>query len=271
MYILLAVLFACSCSAFAQFGTSSLAKDNLTAATTSAQARASDAVLYQVVGDSAQSNGKALLWIYSFYSQLKDSIYDVSVVFGFPAVAASTSSTVNASSAVGTPWVNSDVAMATAELHGGSQFRSANPSAAVVMSLSKGLYPPNPAQTVWLVIYTTSSSALVVAVDSAGNYLGQVSAVNEPLAVPNAVSLSQNYPNPFSASTAISFTLNTQQNVSLAVFNELGQQISTLANGKMNAGAHSVSFDASNLPQGVYFYKLTTGGVTETRQMIIVK
>lgn len=269
--ILLAVLFACSGSVFAQFGSPVKAKDNLSTATTAAQAHASDAALYSVIGDSAHADGTAYAWVHYFYSSSHDSIYAVTVVAGYPVVGASTSSTVNSSNVVGTPWVNSDVAMATAEAHGGSTFRYSNPTAYVSMVLGKKIYPVNPAQTIWLITYSTTTSALVIAVDSAGNYLAQLSGVNEPMAAPSAISLNQNYPNPFSASTAISFTLNTPQNVTLAVYNQIGEQVATLVSGKMEAGAHSVAFDASNLSEGIYFYKLTANGVTQTRRMTVVK
>jgi hypothetical protein len=83
--------------------------------------------------------------------------------------------------------------------------------------------------------------------------------------------LKQNYPNPFNPSTQISFSLAQNGFVTLAVFNLIGQEVKTLINGNMEAGSHSITFDASGLPTGVYIYKLTSPGSTQTKKMMILK
>jgi len=83
--------------------------------------------------------------------------------------------------------------------------------------------------------------------------------------------LNQNYPNPFNPTTIISYDLNKAGNIKLDIFNTLGQKVATLVNGKQSAGAHRVSFDASYLNSGVYFYKLTSCNLTKTRNMILIK
>ncbi|MBD3288669.1 T9SS type A sorting domain-containing protein, partial [candidate division KSB1 bacterium] len=93
---------------------------------------------------------------------------------------------------------------------------------------------------------------------------------DEP-AVPEKMDLAQNYPNPFNPVTTIQFTLAKDQLVNLTVHNVLGQKVATLVNKKMTAGSHSVQFNAMNSPSGVYFYKLTSGDVTLTRKMVIMK
>jgi hypothetical protein len=85
------------------------------------------------------------------------------------------------------------------------------------------------------------------------------------LSVPKVLALDQNYPNPFNPSTTINFTLAEDSHVSLRVFDMLGREVATLANGEMKAGeVHNVLFDASKLSSGLYFYRLetrqTTGG-----------
>jgi len=85
-------------------------------------------------------------------------------------------------------------------------------------------------------------------------------------------SLLQNYPNPFNPSTAISFQLSAISEVTLKIYNVLGQEVATLLNTEtMNEGEHEIQFDASGLTSGVYFYKLTTGTFFETKKMLLMK
>ncbi len=75
---------------------------------------------------------------------------------------------------------------------------------------------------------------------------------------PEVFALDQNYPNPFNPTTSINFTLPEYSTVSMSVFNVLGQVVSTpIVQQSYDAGTHSITFDASNLPSGIYFYRLT--------------
>ncbi|MBK6911196.1 MAG: lamin tail domain-containing protein [bacterium] len=90
-------------------------------------------------------------------------------------------------------------------------------------------------------------------------------------AIVTEFALHQNYPNPFNPETAIRFDLAEASEVTLTVFNVAGQEVATLVNGNMNAGAHSVSFDGANLTSGVYLYRLTAGEFTSTMKMVLLK
>ena len=83
--------------------------------------------------------------------------------------------------------------------------------------------------------------------------------------------LYQNFPNPFNPETSIRFDLAEASNVTLTIFNIAGQEVATLVNGNMNAGAHTVSFDGANLTSGVYLYRLTAGEFTSTMKMMLLK
>lgn len=83
--------------------------------------------------------------------------------------------------------------------------------------------------------------------------------------------LDQNYPNPFNPSTTISFTLPVRDQVTLKVYNMVGQEVATLINGEKQAGTYFVDFDASRLASGVYFYTLNAGSFTSTKKMTLVK
>ena len=89
--------------------------------------------------------------------------------------------------------------------------------------------------------------------------------------VPEALQLSQNYPNPFNPSTRIDFALPEAAQVTLEVYNMLGQQVATLENGFLSAGQHSVSFDATDLSSGIYLYRLQAGDQVLTRTLTLVK
>ncbi len=83
--------------------------------------------------------------------------------------------------------------------------------------------------------------------------------------------LPQNYPNPFNPTTVISYQLSAVGYVTLKVYDVLGREVETLVNRKQNPGSHTVTFDASKLPSGVYFYRLNAGTYTATRKMMVIK
>jgi hypothetical protein len=95
-----------------------------------------------------------------------------------------------------------------------------------------------------------------------------ISEINE---VPVKYSLDQNYPNPFNPTTKITFSLLEANNVSLKVYNMLGEEIATLVNGFMNAGTFEVAFDATDLPTGTYFYSITAGNFKSVKKMMLIK
>jgi hypothetical protein len=92
-----------------------------------------------------------------------------------------------------------------------------------------------------------------------------------PEVLPNAFDLHQNYPNPFNAVTEISFDLTTPSVARLEIFDITGRLARTLDFGRQSAGPHSVNFDGSALPSGLYFYRLTAGAQLATRKMILLK
>ena len=90
-------------------------------------------------------------------------------------------------------------------------------------------------------------------------------------AVPMQFALHQNYPNPFNPSTEIRFDLPQTAPVTLAVYNLLGQKVATVLDQRLEAGSHQVSFDASELASGVYFYRINAGQFTDLKKMVLIK
>lgn len=89
--------------------------------------------------------------------------------------------------------------------------------------------------------------------------------------LPTEFMLEQNFPNPFNPSTTVRFALPQASDVHLTVFNALGQTVAVLVNQPMNAGNHTVQFDASKLSSGMYFYRINAGNYTKTMKMMLVK
>lgn len=89
--------------------------------------------------------------------------------------------------------------------------------------------------------------------------------------VPRAFTLDQNYPNPFNPSTTIRFTLNHAAHARLGVFDLLGRRVLEVADGMYPAGSHEVSFDGTGLRTGVYAYVLAADGLSESRQMVLLR
>lgn len=88
---------------------------------------------------------------------------------------------------------------------------------------------------------------------------------------PSTIQLNQNYPNPFNPNTTISYSIDNPGEVSLKVYNLLGKEVATLVNGTQASGNHSIVWNASNVPSGVYMYRLTSGSTQLSRRMMLIK
>ncbi len=103
-------------------------------------------------------------------------------------------------------------------------------------------------------------------------------AIGDIAAVPTEIALAQNYPNPFNPSTTIRYELPKSANVTVKIFNTLGQEIAVLVNERKDAGSYQVRWNA-NVPSGIYFYRLQAGdastgsawGFVETKKAILLK
>jgi len=95
--------------------------------------------------------------------------------------------------------------------------------------------------------------------------------INVSNSVPCYDVLNQNYPNPFNPVTRIFFNIKESGQVSLKIYDILGKELAAPVNEKLNAGSYSVSFDAYNLPSGIYFYKLETNNFSAVKKMVLLK
>ena len=135
----------------------------------------------------------------------------------------------------------------------------------VVDALQQALLDPDP----------DVSASAELAINQITPYLS----VNPGQENPSMYKLFQNYPNPFNPRTSINFSLPRTSNVSLKIFNLLGEEVATLASGQMGAGNHAVKWDATGAPSGVYFYRLQArhadggqaGDFVETKKLLLLK
>ena len=159
------------------------------------------------------------------------------------------------------------------------------------VATSTGLYSTNNlngASTIWtqegastignvvcpMVVTRQVDGLVAVATHGEGIYSAKQTAVSVELAasnIPTSYTLNQNYPNPFNPSTKINFTLPTQNNVKLTVYDITGKEVKELVNGELSAGEHTVDFNAANLASGTYIYRIQAGSFVESKKMVLLK
>ena len=119
-----------------------------------------------------------------------------------------------------------------------------------------------------LMLRMTNGSAFVLHSTLTGATATATAPVPEP---PTAFVLEQNYPNPFNPSTTIRFALPKASEVSLNVYNALGEEVMTLIQGFRAPGIHEAILDARGLSAGLYLYQIRAGAFTATRPMVLLK
>jgi peptidoglycan/xylan/chitin deacetylase (PgdA/CDA1 family) len=124
--------------------------------------------------------------------------------------------------------------------------------------------------------YMSGSSTVIETsvIPDGGNviiYKGLVTGIDHIVQYPEQFLLYQNYPNPFNPTTTISFTLPSDGVVTLKVYNSLGQEVTTIEHGYTNKGNHKVSFNAEDLPSGIYYYRIIAGKYSAVKKMILLK
>jgi Tol biopolymer transport system component len=113
-------------------------------------------------------------------------------------------------------------------------------------------------------------SGFTIPVPSASKKNGTTASASEN-SVPTHFSLNQNFPNPFNPSTLIQYTIPNASNVKIEIFNITGESVATLVDGFKSEGYYEVSFNAGDLPSGMYLYRISAGTFVQTRKMILMK
>jgi hypothetical protein len=144
-----------------------------------------------------------------------------------------------------------------------------NPAAPTLVDSVRGIFSISPSYL------AVTRPYIFVATNGGGIYTFHFSNVTgidkEKDVLPNALELRQNYPNPFNPQTTIMFSLPRREYVTLKVFDGLGREVTTLFNGELDGGRHTIVFDAKGLPSGVYFCRLQAGKRFQQRAMEVIK
>jgi hypothetical protein len=119
--------------------------------------------------------------------------------------------------------------------------------------------------------YVTGDNVTSNKVSVNSNDVWKAGGKDEEDLIPTVTSLNPNYPNPFNPSTALNYDLATNCQVSIVLYDMIGREIKTLVDEFQDAGYKSVTFDASDLPSGVYFYRLQAGGFTDIKKMVLLR
>ncbi len=117
------------------------------------------------------------------------------------------------------------------------------------------------------IVNSVLKSGNSVSISNSGVSAIEIASIDKP----TSFELSQNYPNPFNPATTIKFALPENANVSLTVYNQIGEKVADLINGPMESGFHSILWNAENLASGVYFYQIKAGTFTSVKKLVLMK
>lgn len=119
--------------------------------------------------------------------------------------------------------------------------------------------------------YNTAGESSPSSASSTCTDPGKTGAPSDAVTVPKKIALYANYPNPFNPTTEIRFALPEAGHVSLIVYDVMGREVARLVDEQMEAGYRNVTWNAVDVPSGVYLYRLTAGLFTMTKRMILQK
>jgi len=124
----------------------------------------------------------------------------------------------------------------------------------------------------WLAVYPNNNGiGGVVEFNKNGINNGLTDVKNNTAQTPKSFSLAQNYPNPFNPSTIIKYQVSKESFVTIKVYDVLGRELNQLVNEQKPVGSYEISFNASSLTSGIYFYRITAGNFSSVKKMILLK
>ncbi len=248
-----------------------------------AKSYAGDAQLMFVVGGEADTiiDGRAHVWVYGYKSPTKGK-FSVWYLMGAIVTDISDTAWFDLPFDITKPlnfdsYKDSDVLAAVGENFGGSWFRSNYQ----LISMTYAYFQSPFDTTIYFYsIYqgldTTTGriKEYIVLVDPvSGMFAGAFTKVEKDatVGIPTNFALYQNYPNPFNPTTTITYDIPLRANVKLTIYNVLGQKVAILVDEVQEPGRYNVTFNANDLPSGVYFYRLEADKFVQMRKMLLVK
>jgi len=222
-------------------------------------------------------DGAAYEWRYQFYSASGNLLTQVVVdPLGAKADTMEAPEILADLSPIDNGLIDSDQALLIAEEEGGRTFRERFAPNQVVTRIDAGNlfwhYPRDPSRRFWRVEYLGNSGGgfdeFTVLVDM---YSAVVLSHPRDTDIPGDVTLIGNHPNPFTSTTRIHFETSRTGRVRIAVYDVLGREVEVIIDEERGSGKHSVIWDASRMPSGVYLYQFEGGGRKQARQMLVVR
>ena len=145
-------------------------------------------------------------------------------------------------------------------------------STSAAPEVAMGSFGSTPTQGNWILTVQDAASGDTGVLAGWGLRLNNATSVGTVTAgVPDRFELLQNYPNPFNPATTIEFTIPKDAEVSMEVYNILGQLVTTLVNEHRKAGSYTVHFNAASFSSGTYFYRIAAGEYVDTKKMLLLK
>jgi hypothetical protein len=123
----------------------------------------------------------------------------------------------------------------------------------------------------FIIVGVTDDDSSAVLIDEVWYNETPTMGISDDVPIASSYELGQNYPNPFNPTTHIRFNIPETADAKLTVFNIMGEAVANLVDGVVSAGGHTVSWNAANMPTGVYFYRLESGNFSQTRKLLLVK
>lgn len=270
--LFLLVFISLSSISYSQFKIK--AKDKFLQAQQKANTMAPDPVLYAITSStSLDTNGKDLSWLYYYYSSSLDTGIIVTTTFAGALVAVYGPNLPGVVIRLLTDnFVNSDVAILSAENAGGRQFRYTHSGVTITAMVYKIPLAPDTTRPYWTVIYRdANNNYLPFLIDGITGSIISIGIKQISSSQPEHFSLSQNYPNPFNAETVIKYSLKKKGYVSLRLYDVNGKEILKLVEQIQDVGEYEYRLYATELSSGLYFYRLDAEGFTSTKKMLLLK